>query len=281
MIKINTIYIDILFLVNLAINTGIIMCTGYIMKLPRHPIRVLASAAEGAAYSCLMFVCNLSAVTSMAIRLCFAALMIVTAFGTCSVRALLKRTAVFILLTVAQGIAMLAVLYFTKAGIRLGGVIKNGVFYFNIPAGYMIICSIGAYILIHIAEKLIKRTFHRSFARIKLKHLGKTVELKALIDTGNMLRDPLSGKKVLIAEAQKLTPLFEFDLRSISPVEPNGLPRGFRLIPFSSIGKENGLLAAFVPDAIEVEDAEQKDIIAAVFDGTLSQNGDYDALIGP
>ncbi len=281
MIKINTIYIDILFLVNLAINTGIIMCTGYIMKLPRHALRILAAAAEGAAYSCLMFVCNLSAITSMAIRLCFAALMIVTAYGICSVRAILKRTAVFVLLTVAQGVAMLALLYFTKAGIRLGGVIKNGVFYFNIPAGYMVICSLGAYILIYLAEKLFKKTTARSFAKIKLRHLGKTVELKALIDTGNMLRDPLSGKKVLIAEAQKLTPLFEFDLKGISPVEPDGLPKGFRLIPFSSIGKESGLLAAFVPDVIEVENSEQKDIITAVFDGTLSHSGDYDALIGP
>ena len=59
------------------------------------------------------------------------------------------------------------------------------------------------------------------------------------------------------------------------------MPEGFRLIPYNSIGKKDGLLVAFVPDLVEIDSKKANNIITAVFDGVLSSSGDYNALIGP
>jgi len=283
MININTVYIDVLFFVNLAINISLIMCSGYILKLRVKGLRLFASAAAGAFYSCFIFIGNIDALYSLAMRIVVAAFMMLLAFGLCSVTALIKRIIVFLGSTLSLAVLMLCVLYFSDVGIRLGGVIKNGVFYFNIPTHYMLLCSISAYGIIYGLERFFKMTSARSFARVTLNHLGKTVELKALIDTGNMLRDPLSGRKVLIAQADKLSPLFDFDVENMFSDQkiPENLPRGFRLIPYSSIGNQNGLMAAFVPDTVKVESIEKDDIITAVFCGCLSKSGDYNALISP
>ena len=281
MISINAIYIDVLFFVNLVINIFLIACCATVLKLSAKPLRMLTSAALGALYSCLSFVGDFGILSSVAMRICFALLITLTAFGLCSIGQLFKRCAVFFLLTVSFGIIALGVLYFSDIGLKLGGVIKNGVFYFNIPMWYIILCCMISYLVITLWEKLFKKRTSRSFAKVTLEHLGKKVELKALVDTGNMLRDPFSGKKVLIAEAKVISTLFDFDTDTILSGNCENLPEGFRLIPFSSLGAPNGLLAAFVPDVISVESVTKSDIITAVFSGNLSQSGDYNALIGP
>lgn len=281
MIAINAIYIDVLFLVNLIINICLIVCTGSVLKLPCKVLRVSGASAVGALYSCLVFIGDFGALTSVAMRVAFALLIILTAFGMCKIRQLIKRALVFFGLTVGLGVCTLALLYFTDMGIKLGGVVKNGIFYFNIPIWFMLTACVGAYIAITLIQKLMKKSTARSYARITLSHLGRTVELKALVDTGNMLSDPFTGRKVLIAEANVLSPLFDFNTEERFKEGFEDLPEGFRLIPFSSIGKENGLLAAFVPDKVSVESAEKDNIITAVFTGNLSQSGDYNALIGP
>ncbi len=283
MIDITTIYIDVLFLVNLSINTSLILCLGYILRLPLKAVRILLGAIVGAVYSCLAFTGDFDNLASLAIRVLFAVLIVITAFGISGIISVIKRTVLFVALTVAMGVVMLAVLYFSRLGIRLGGVIKNGVFYFDIPTHYMLLCSLASYVVILALEKLFKRSAKRSYSRIKLYRLGKTVELTALVDTGNMLCDPFTGRKVIIAEAKILSPLFSFDIDTILTDNPCGdnLPEGFRLIPYSSIGKKDGLLAAFVPDAVEIDHKKADNVITAVFDGVLSGSGDYNALIGP
>ena len=280
---ISTIYIDVLFFINLAINFSLLMCMRCILKLPLKSFRLLLGGCTGALYSCLVYTVNLPFMSSAIMRLAFAVAIVGVSFGFSGTASLVKRTFLFIALTIAMGVAMLGLLYFTNMGIRLGGVIKNGVFYFNIPLKYMVFCSVGAYILVYCLEKVFKKASYRSFSRVKIYRYGKAVELTALIDTGNMLCDPLSGRKVLIAEAEMLSPLFAFCIEDIlkEGFKPEVLPEGFRLIPYNSIGKKDGLLVAFVPDLVEIDSKKANNIITAVFDGVLSSSGDYNALIGP
>ena len=109
------------------------------------------------------------------------------------------------------------------------------------------------------------------------------MDLKALVDTGNMLKDPFSGKTVMIAETGVLSPLFDFDvnqiLKNLTP--ETSLPPGFRLIPFSSIGRQNGLLVAFVPEKTIINNLEQKNIVTALHPGFLSKSREYNALLNP
>jgi hypothetical protein len=57
----------------------------------------------------------------------------------------------------------------------------------------------------------------------------------------------------------------------------------FKLIPFSSLGNDNGLLIGFKPDYIKVygeEECTRDDVLIGIYDGKLSRNNLYTSLIG-
>ena len=76
---------------------------------------------------------------------------------------------------------------------------------------------------------------------------GKHIRLTALVDTGNELRDPITGRSVLVIGAQaarELTGLTPEQLkRPLETITASPLP-GLRLIPYRAVGAENGLLLA-------------------------------------
>lgn len=59
----------------------------------------------------------------------------------------------------------------------------------------------------------------------------------------------------------------------------------FRIIPFRSLGRDNGMLVGFKPDEIIIFDSERKiqsgNIIVAIYSKNLSGDGEYSALIHP
>lgn len=57
---------------------------------------------------------------------------------------------------------------------------------------------------------------------------------KGLMDTGNSLRDPVSGKPVIVVDEK----LLEKEMNQLKELHPNRI----RVIPYSSVGKHNGLL---------------------------------------
>ena len=74
--------------------------------------------------------------------------------------------------------------------------------------------------------------------RLALTANGRTARFTALIDTGNRLREPLSGQPVLIAEAALL--------RRVLP------QTGWRELRYGAVGGE-GRMACFKPARIEIE----------------------------
>jgi hypothetical protein len=59
--------------------------------------------------------------------------------------------------------------------------------------------------------------------------------------------------------------------------------RNIRLIPFSSLGNENGVLFGFKPDYIKIyadEEKIQKNVVVGVFNGKLTKTNLYSGLIG-
>lgn len=82
---------------------------------------------------------------------------------------------------------------------------------------------------------------------VEITRGNRTLRLRALYDTGNELRDPVTGEGVLVigsGEALRLTGLTERQLESpLQTMESRPLP-GLRLVPYQSVGAKNGLLLA-------------------------------------
>lgn len=126
---------------------------------------------------------------------------------------------------------------------------------------------------------------------IKIVIDKKEVYIKAIIDTGNFLKEPITKLPVVVVQRDSLIDLIPKNIldnleRIISGENINlgEYMSKVRVIPFSSLGKENGILLGIKVDKILI-DREDKiivtdDVIVAIYNGTLNKTGKYQALIG-
>ncbi len=132
------------------------------------------------------------------------------------------------------------------------------------------------------------------FCKIKISNNGKEQTLRAMIDTGNLLKDPITNSPVIIIEKNKLLNILPKEILENTEKIINGkyefsneylkYASRFRVLPFSSLGKQNGMLLGFKVDKVEAEinDEEiiREDAIVGIYDKKLSNKNQYEGLIG-
>lgn len=112
---------------------------------------------------------------------------------------------------------------------------------------------------------------------LQLEYADKELTLTALRDTGNCLRDPITGDRVLVigAEAaEKLTGLTAQQLKS--PLETMGALPGLRLIPYKAVGSSGFLLGLKLP-RVRIDNWQGSYVVAFA---PMGLDGNVDALIG-
>ena len=104
---------------------------------------------------------------------------------------------------------------------------------------------------------------------------GRSVTVKAIVDTGNCLREPISGRPVSVLDRTMFEELWDEKEK----------PEGFRVVPYRSVGCENGILAAYeVPEMLIRQDGFQwscKKVYVGLNEGRAASMGDYGMLIHP
>ena len=146
----------------------------------------------------------------------------------------------------------------------------------------------------------VRRRFRRWLLYVPIEIYFGDIQfwVNALIDTGNRLKDPLTGSPVILLEysaAAEYLPdevrraFMAFDagdLGLISELLANStwLPR-FRVIPFVSIGEEKGLLPGFRADQVLIFDGTRnfrsRNVVIGIYVNRLSKEGAFAALLHP
>lgn len=292
------IYVDVLFAVNLIINYILLRACCSFTKLKLNRLRVLCGALIGACYAVLVFFPDFSVLYSTICKILISMLIVASAFPFFSLKSYIKTLMIFYMVSFGFGGCVLGVFYFSDIGARLGAVYSNGIFYFNLP--WTVIALSGA--LFHISVKLFglftNRVSNSRNLRKKLyiSYNNNTAEITALLDTGNSLIDPVSLSPVIIAEYKSVKNLFDKEIQNgldkigeenitwiMNDVAQKGLSA--RLIPFSSLGKENGMLIGFVPDHTEIHDEcgvrVLEKCVIGLYEKPLSKDRSYGALFNP
>ncbi len=118
--------------------------------------------------------------------------------------------------------------------------------------------------------------------RITVKHCGRTLELLALRDTGNGLRDPVSGEAVLILGADAAKNLVDLDRKELQdPVDTFTKKRlpGMRLLPYRTVGQGNGMLLGMRLEEVRINGRPGGNLVAFAPEG-LDREGKFQALAG-
>ena len=118
------------------------------------------------------------------------------------------------------------------------------------------------------------------YVPVELYWAGKRVKLTALRDTGNTLKDPVTGMDVLVIgpqAAHTITGLTDHQLRH--PVESVGTIPGLRLVPYHSVGQTSGLLLAMRLPRVKIGKRCDSRLVAFA-PNNLSTDNRFQALTG-
>lgn len=273
------VYIDVLFLVNFGMDFLILVIVNRILKYTTTYIRICLAAMVGALWVCLLLVfpfhIKLLEILFSYVLIC--TLMIKILAGNTSLRNTIKGIAVLYVVTFATGGLIQMLYYNTMIGYFLNTISING-----FKAADVWLLAAGAVLLLPLAEFLI-RIFRSTLAakkniyRIKLVNRGRSKTLFALVDTGNSLTDPFTGSFVNVVETGK----FE----GLTGQKQGCTDCGYHLIPFSSLGNENGIIPVvriehlYIYTGEKILDIEKPSF--ALYSGRLSGNRSYSAILNP
>ncbi len=273
MIKLKTvIYADILIAINIIVNYLLLRASAAITGSQFNPVRFLLAAGAGGFFSLMIFVENINIFLNIAIKTVFLGLMVFIAYGAKSIKSFLKCCGAFFLANFAFAGIMLGI---SVAVAPNATIYKNGVVYFDINIFTLTVTSVICYAVLNLISRFSKsKAPQKSIYSLRITYGERTVEGKALLDTGNTLCDCFSGKPAIITERD-----FIADLCSGTELTEM---KCFRLIPFSTI-KNGGALPAFLADKAEILDngkwIEAREIYIAVTEKKIVSGG-YSALLG-
>lgn len=252
------VYLDLVMGLNFGVDFLLLLGSNRLSGFPNGWKRCALAAALGAIYSGACLLPGFRFLGNLSWRVVCLSLMGGIAFGLD--RSAIKRTGMFLLLSFAMG------------GCATGFG-RNDFGMLLLSAGIIcLLCRIcvgtgaGA----------------RRFVPVVIHQGDVSVAVTALRDTGNTLRDPITGEQVLILgpeEAEKLIGLSPSQLRKpMETMMERPIP-GLRLVPFAAIGQPAGMLLAKRMEKVQVGSWRGSALVAFAPD-RIGNGESYRALTG-
>lgn len=290
-----TIYIDVVLIENLIMNYIILLATGIVLKTKIKHIRLIIASLIGAIYSIFTYVITIQIYSNFFLKILLSIMIIYVAFNPQNVKNMWKDLLIFYLTSFVFGGAAFALIYIVKPQDIL---MKNGLFLGTYPLKTVVLAGIVGFIIIVVTFKIVKSKITKKdiYKDVNIQIDGKQINLKAMLDTGNMLKDPISGSPVIVVEKSilynllpkdlldNLDRILGGDLEKISVDVKDKYIKKLKFIPFSSLGKQNGMLVGIKPDFVEIVDeqdvSKRDDIIVGIYEKSFTKDGRYRALMG-
>lgn len=290
-----TIYIDVVFIENLIMNYIILFATSIIIKVKVKHIRLILASSLGAIYSIIAYMSILEMYSSVILKIILSVIIVYIAYNPQNVKNMWKYLVIFYMTSFVFGGAAFALIYIVKPQDIL---MKNGLFLGTYPLKTIILGTIVAFVVIVTSFKLVKSKISKKdmFCTIKININKVEIETKAMIDTGNLLKEPISNTPVIVVEhtllydcmpkeiLNNLENILGGDFENISEEVKNKYISKLKVIPFSSLGKQNGMLIGIKPEELTVINDENENkinnVIIGIYNKSLTKRGEYRALIG-
>lgn len=298
-----TIYIDVVLIENLIMNYIILLATGMILKVKIKNIRLIFASLLGAIYSIVSYSGFLEIYSTFALKIILSIIIVYVAYNPQTVKKMWKELLFFYLTSFVFGGVAFALIYIIKPQEIF---MKNGMFLGTYPLKTVILGAVVGFVLTISAFNLIKKKISKKdlICRVEIVLNKIKIETKALIDTGNMLKEPITNTPVMVIEhtllyniipkeiLNHLEEIIGGDFKNIPEKIKNEYISKLKLIPFSSLGKQNGMLIGIKADYIKIEKGEEKEeegedeiikkenIILGIYNKSLTKKGEYRAIIG-
>lgn len=291
-----SIYAEYLVLENFIINFIILYIVKKYTGANTTKSRMVIGALTGALYTLVVFFPQLYFLAKLPVKLAVSVLIIILAFNPERIRDFMKLIATFYVVSFVFAGASLALIFIFD----VNNYTENGIFYIDgFSIGMLFLAIFISFILIKFVWGYIKTKLKRKdmYVPISIILNRKIINITALMDTGNSLKDPVTDVPVIIAQFSEIKELLPYDVQQffslykednlnvLWEVMSKSMDNiKFRIIPFKSLGKENGILLGFKPDKVIINTSEKtviSDIIVGIYNSDLSSTREYSALLHP
>lgn len=254
-------YLDVLFLENLLADYLLLSLLKEILKCSVGRLRRLAGAALGSAGICGLYLFAIESTLAgrLFIYVVFSTVMVKIGLGIRDWHTLKKA----VILLYISSFLLGGIFQWVQSRIKLPLYPFAG---FTLISYWMLSACMGW--LMGVRSRL------KNVLETEVGFHGRKIYIKGLLDTGNQLRDPIFQRPVSILTENRKQELCEGE-------EPM-----YQMIPFHSIGEQNGLLPAFFADylCIRLKDGSEKRVerpLIGVTKEPLSSQKEYDMILHP
>ncbi len=273
------VYADLLFLINAGMDGLCLLLAARLLHRRLSVGRWVLGTLIGGLYAVLALFWSGGTLPALLIDLGVCLLMCGVVFAERGgLRRLPGVTVVYIALSMVMGGVMTGLAsLFNRTGLTE-----------HLPAGDE---GIGAWLFVLLAVagsivtlrggRRVRRAASATVCRVTLEVDGRTVELSGLLDTGNLLRDPVGGQAVILADADTLSAVLSPALAAIirdgvdapeaALASLSGTPdaRRLRLIP-AGTATGGGLLPGIRPDRVTLIHTGRRGEVTRTVDATVA-----------
>jgi stage II sporulation protein GA (sporulation sigma-E factor processing peptidase) len=257
------VYVDLLFLINTAMDGLCLSVTAKLLHRRVTPWRVILAALLGGGYAVAALLMEGGQILSLVLDLAVCVLLCGVAFGASprSGRGILRVTLLYLLLSLVLGGIMTALFsLFNRLGLdeALSGFFKENGGGDGVEAWvFGLVALLGSGLTLW-GGRFLRGGKVAAACRVTVSLDGRQAELEGMTDTGNLLRDPMGGRVVICADPRRLTAILPPDLARYlaeggdpAHLTPSSARR-IKVIPARTAAGER-LLYGFLPDAVTLD----------------------------
>lgn len=275
-------YIEYVFAENFIIDFIILFITGRLIKRIIVYKRIIAASMIGALYVILTAYIGKDFMTYFIVKVSVSILMIMVAFDSKGILINIRVILCFYITSLLM-VGIITALYYLT--------------YDRVTVNAIVISLFLGYMALHFFFKEVKKRIEKSnYMRLVTINIGSSSKkLKAFIDTGNALTDPMTGKPVIVVNIESIRNILGEELYfnilkfysnkennyEILLNENNNI--NLKIIRYNTISSKGEMMICVTPDEIKVEGNGKyvitSDAIIGISQKKISQKEDYDALL--
>ena len=284
------VYGDVLFCINFSIDLVLLVLAGWALSLKRRPGRILLSSFLGGVYAIASLLLSLPPLLHYTLALAAAFLLCAVAYAPVRARTFFKLVFAFFGASLLLGGAVNLLYSALAAFFDTGELGSTNALISAHKAELFLVYALGSAVIFFLAGRFFKRRGSGASAMLTIEENDKSVTLSALVDSGNLLSDPLSARPVILVRRRELAGLLApcvFSLLEGGSTEgelPLSAQRKIRIIPVEGIGGKRTLVG-YLPDAILVFQKETEkhkqavDAVLAICDAGIRDFDGHAAIL--
>lgn len=284
-----TVYLDVIWLLNFFTDYLLLKLTGLVLKRDVQKYRLIISSALASFYVFAVFTPYAKLFFHPMTKFIFSLVIVYTAFSFKRFSYFIQNVFMFYFVSFMIGGGLIAMRFFLQTESELlNGIISTRFTSFGDPLNWLFVAA-GFPLVWYFSRERLAQIEYRSIvyneiATVFVHIEDKIIKLKGLIDSGNLLTDPITKAPVMIMDITNVDNSLRLHELCEHSLENHPWKSRVRLIPYRTVGQEE-LLVALRPDRIEIVHQNETYVVKSSLVGLtkqqLSSDRDFECILHP